>query len=283
MKNFFKSLGKALLYFCVFLAIQLLVSFVFSIVISAGVMVKLGASATEAQIAEAMAKLESEIMGYSTLIAMISNILSLAVVWLAFKIRKKKICEQIELRKCDFKMLFCATLCGISFSILSSTVVQMIPFPDSMVESFAESHGALSKGNPIVGFISVVFLAPIVEEIFFRGLIHTRLKKGMNTVAAAIVSSLLFGVMHGEIIWIMATFLMGIMLVWVFEKTKSLLPCISIHVLNNAVAQLTSEVSEITGWGAAVVCAVFVVLFVLSAFYIIKNSKQKHAVITETE
>lgn len=271
MKNFFKAIGKALLYFGAFFGIQMIVSVVMGIVMSVIVMLNMDmAAVTEAQLMEL---LEKDIMRQATLMALISNLLSLIFIWLFFKIRKKKLFAEIELHKCNFKLLIPAILFGLSFSNLVPTVIELIPFPDSLVESFMDSHSALSEGNPVVNFIAVVFIAPVVEEIFFRGLIYTRLKRGMPIIAAAVVSSLLFGVLHGEVIWILATFLMGLMLVWVFEKTRSLLPCIAIHIANNALAQLTSNITEIPDWVGFILLGVCAVLLIGSAVYIVKQNK----------
>lgn len=66
----------------------------------------------------------------------------------------------------------------------------------------------------------------------------------MPTVIAAIFSAVIFGIMHGEIIWMLYTFAVGLMLVWVFEKTKSLLACIVVHAANNGLSQLTENIPE---------------------------------------
>lgn len=274
MKKVLGAFGKALLYFVAFLGVQLIVSFAFGIVASVNMMLEIGVSAPEEQILEAMSKLESEITAYATLIALITNALSLILIWLFFKLRKKKLFIEIGLHKCNFKLLLVTAVFGVSFSNIASVIVQMLPFPESMVKSFTESHAVLNEGNPIIGFIAVVFLAPITEEVFFRGLIYTRLKRGIHIIPAAIISSLLFGALHGEVIWIMITFLMGLMLVWVFERTKSLLPCIAVHALNNALAQITSYLADDSGIVEIIILGVCVFLLICSVVYIRMDSKK---------
>lgn len=271
MKTFFKALGKALLYFAVFAGIQSVVSFAFGIALSVMLMLQSDPeSITQEQLTQL---LQNEITKYTTMIVLISNIIVLLVIWLIFLIRKKNILREIELNKCKFNPAMFAVIFGVVFSLFISTAVQMLPFPESLVNSFTQNHLTLSLGNPIVNFIAVVVITPIVEECFFRGLIYTRLKKGMHLFAAATISSLIFAVMHGEIIWIIVTFFMGLMLTWVFEKTGSLLPCIIIHFMNNALSQLTADITEIPVAVNLAIIGVSLTISVICAYLLNKNQK----------
>ena len=154
MKNFFKAIGKALLYFGAFFGIQMIVSVVIGIVMSVIMMLNMDmATVTEAQLMEL---LEEDIMRQATLMALISNLLSLIFIWLFFKIRKKKLFAEIELHKCNFKLLIPAILFGLSFSNLVPAVLELIPFPDSLVESFMDSHSALQRFSAVLHLARVV-------------------------------------------------------------------------------------------------------------------------------
>lgn len=149
----------------------------------------------------------------------------------------------------------------------------MIPFSERLVDSFTQSHLKLSGGNPLINFIAVAVIAPLVEESFFRGLIYTRLKRGMPIIAAATISSLLFAVMHGEIIWMLITFFMGMMLIWVFEKIGSLLPCIIIHIINNTISQLTVNITETPVILNLIILAVCLIISIFTAYLLNKEQK----------
>jgi len=266
MRKFLKSLGKAVLYLLFVFGMQLIVSFVFMTVVTVSMMSSGNAD---------MTSLESDLMGYTTIITLLSNALSLIFILLFFRIRKKKLFAEVQLHKCSVKQILAVGLFGISFSYFSGWLIEIIPFPESMMDSFIASHDMLSMGNPFVNFISVAILAPIVEEVFFRGLIYTRLKAGMNMVVATILSAIMFGVMHGEIIWILYAFVVGIMLVWVFETTNSLLPCIVIHIANNSLSQLTENMPDNSVGMEYVILTVSLVVLVISTIWMIKISVRK--------
>ena len=271
MKKFFKAISKAALYFLSFLGIQVVVSFVSGIVLSVILMLENGIdTVNEAQYIESFT---AKLTEYTTFITLISNILVLAIMWLFFKIRKRKLFGEIQLNKCSVKSIAAAGLFGIGFGIVLDALISIIPFSESMQNSFTDSYSALSAGNAVISFISVAIIAPIVEEVFFRGLIYTRLKSGMNKIAAALISSLLFGVMHGEIIWMLIGFMSGLALVWIFEKTKSLLGCIVVHMANNTLSQLLAGITEIPVWASCTIIGIAVILLIGTVIYI--NSAQK--------
>ena len=85
-----------------------------------------------------------------------------------------------------------------------------------------------------LGIVSVTLIAPVVEELVFRGAIQNALLRQWRFPKAAIgVAALLFGLVHGNPAQIPFAFLTGLVLGWVYFRTGSLLPCILMHLLNN--------------------------------------------------
>ena len=87
----------------------------------------------------------------------------------------------------------------------------------------------------IYEFIAALIIAPIYEELIFRGLIYDDTKKLFNVKIAALVSSILFGLMHfnGGYSQVIETAIGGLLSAYCYEKTKSLYACILLHSLNN--------------------------------------------------
>ena len=102
-----------------------------------------------------------------------------------------------------------------------------------------------------LSFILIVLLAPMVEELMFRGVLFAPLLK-YSRVLAYSVSSLSFGFLHilGPLFLDYSPFLFvtmllyiphGIALCWVYEKTGSIWPAIFLHALNNLLAMLFTQ------------------------------------------
>jgi membrane protease YdiL (CAAX protease family) len=77
-------------------------------------------------------------------------------------------------------------------------------------------------------------IVPIAEELFFRGVLYNWLRGSFGIWVAVPGSALVFGLLHGEISVAGATFVMGLVLAWFYERSNSLWPSILIHVVNNS-------------------------------------------------
>ena len=84
------------------------------------------------------------------------------------------------------------------------------------------------------------WLAPLAEEIFFRGFMLTRLREHWGGRRAIVATAACFGVLHVDPngIHMLLAFVMGLYLGFVAERTGSTLPAIACHVVNNVVYTL---------------------------------------------
>lgn len=90
----------------------------------------------------------------------------------------------------------------------------------------------------LAAFIAVSIVAPLVEELLFRGIILRGFLKYYSVKKSIIVSALLFGIMHLNPWQFLGAFMFGILFGWWFVKTRSIIPCILGHALNNSLAFL---------------------------------------------
>lgn len=91
------------------------------------------------------------------------------------------------------------------------------------------------------GYLVVCILAPLAEEVIFRGaVLRTMLEhwEGSKRWTAIIISALLFGIAHMNPAQIPHAFLMGVLLGWIYERSRSLIPCVVLHCANNTIAYL---------------------------------------------
>jgi uncharacterized protein len=97
-------------------------------------------------------------------------------------------------------------------------------------------------GNGLLGLALAVgvtvILAPIVEELFFRGFVYGVLRERMAPVAAMMVSALIFAIYHFSLWLIVPIVLLGIALAWLREWQRSIWPAVMCHALNNLLAVL---------------------------------------------
>lgn len=105
--------------------------------------------------------------------------------------------------------------------------------PDFMTESYTSTAETIYGSGMLVQILAAGIAGPIVEELIFRGLIYKRIKKMSSVMIAGILSSLLFGLYHGN--WIQApyAFIIGMVCVFVYEKYKSIIAPILLHISAN--------------------------------------------------
>lgn len=105
--------------------------------------------------------------------------------------------------------------------------------------------GELAAGDRIevvALVIGAVVLAPLWEEVFFRGLLFTAMHRRFGFAPAAIVSSLAFGLVHvegftlGSAYLVLQTGLLGLLFAWLLRRTGTLLAPMAAHALNNLFA-----------------------------------------------
>lgn len=101
----------------------------------------------------------------------------------------------------------------------------------------AGGSGAVAALRPgaVALVLHVALLAPIAEEIAFRGLIYRHLRRALVPWAAMVLSAAIFAVMHGSFGQSLWAFLLGWVAAFAYEQTRSMVTPVLIHGLFNAV------------------------------------------------
>jgi uncharacterized protein len=100
-----------------------------------------------------------------------------------------------------------------------------------------DTLSGLDTLNPYIVIVTVI-AAPVFEELIFRGIILDGFLKRYKPRTAIFLSSLIFGIAHLNLPQFLNALLLGILMGWVYWKTKSLLLTILIHFINNLSATL---------------------------------------------
>ncbi|WP_167855571.1 CPBP family intramembrane glutamic endopeptidase [Hymenobacter fodinae] len=117
--------------------------------------------------------------------------------------------------------------------IILRSSLYYLHLPNWMENSFRQL-----EMQPWLAFLMLVVAAPILEEVLFRGILLNGLLRNYRPWVAIGQSALLFGVFHCNPVQTVSAGIMGLLLGWLFYRTQSLLLCIVLHALNNAVGLL---------------------------------------------
>lgn len=127
--------------------------------------------------------------------------------------------------------------------LLQQLVVLLFPMSQSQIEG---SHRFLTSGLGAV--VLVCLIAPIVEEMLFRGVILRGFLRQYPPGVAIVHSSAVFGMAHLNVYQFMLAFLLGLLLGKLYERTRSLLPGMLVHGFYNTGVVVLAYRSEPDSW-----------------------------------
>ncbi|MCA1569248.1 MAG: CPBP family intramembrane metalloprotease [Chloroflexi bacterium] len=95
---------------------------------------------------------------------------------------------------------------------------------------------AIQMVEPWLVILAVVILAPIAEEVFFRGVVFNAWLREGGRRWAFIGSSVLFAAIHISVVALLPIFLLGLALAWIYQRTGNLLAPITMHATTNGIS-----------------------------------------------
>lgn len=148
-----------------------------------------------------------------------------------------------------------------------SRLVYLLPL-DDVIGSYEKVSSQLLKGGIGIQLVSLGIVVPIAEELIYRGLVFLRMKKLMEVWTAAVFASVMFGLFHFNLLQGVYTFMLSMVLITVFLKYRSIIPCIIIHSMANITAVLSEyyQISEAVNTGMVMYLLVMLLeLFLMGA------------------
>lgn len=248
---------KALAYFGAWFCVQILVLFVATFIISAA-----NPGMDAAWIDERINSLSLEI----NMLVGCATVLFLALV--AY-LRGSTLSKKALIRPYPPHFTVSFVLMGVAASfaialVLSIALVSGI-IPDSWIATQNDTYSDVRVASAFMQFLSVGFVAPVAEEILFRGFIFGTLKKEMPPAAAIVISALIFGIAHMTPLGIIYATALGILMGWLTWRTGSVVPSLLFHMAYNCTQAYSDGMSIIL---AVVSIPILVILFrSISNFY----------------
>jgi len=122
---------------------------------------------------------------------------------------------------------------GINVVISLTNLNQIIPglqTQENLIPELANTNLELT----IIG-IAICLVAPIVEEIVFRGYIYSQFKKNYSIIQSSILTSIIFSALHFQFQVFTAMLILSLIIHYVREKSHSTYGAIIFHVINNTI------------------------------------------------
>jgi uncharacterized protein len=147
-------------------------------------------------------------------------------------------------------------LAFIAFWVLTAIYISLVGQPDQqeLTRDLREEESL----SALIGYgVLLAFVAPLAEEVFFRGFVFGVLREKIGMVWGALATGLVFGVVHvagSPIETVGVLIILGTLLCVLYVQTGSLLPCIALHAINNSISFAATKSLPWTA-GVAIVLA----------------------------
>ena len=128
---------------------------------------------------------------------------------------------------------------GLMFGALVASAtynVVVLKGKESQEDTTAIIQGLDSPFGILMGFLAIAVVAPIVEELLFRGYLQTALGRYLKPWMAIAISSIVFGAIHFQPHALPVLALLGAVFGYLYHRTGSLKVNIALHMANNALA-----------------------------------------------
>ena len=130
----------------------------------------------------------------------------------------------------------------IGISCLMNLLIALIPIDDVEYQKIAEEM--FNNNGIVIQLVVIGILAPVSEELIFRGLIFRRSRDYVGFMWAAVCSGLFFGIYHGNLTQGIFAFFMGMLFAAIYEHFGTLWAPIVAHMANNIFATLENNLLD---------------------------------------
>lgn len=184
------------------------------------------------------------VTSFTLVMSMISLLVSIPIMYLLMKKdyeypvnpRRKERTFQLKayLKKVDVKRLNIPIIVGATAAMGVGRFITMLPF-DGILGNYKTVQENIGKSSVWMQLLVLGILTPILEELLFRGVIYKRLKMYYEVTVAAYIAAIIFAIAHFNLIQGIYAFIVGIVLMYVYEKSGNLVAPIVMHGVANIV------------------------------------------------
>jgi len=288
LKNFFKVVGSILLYLAIYSIAQIIPAIVLIFIqgIKSGFeSTKNGGVESVPDLAEVCTAFLSKNM---SIIILGGIVLASLTYYLIFKINKTSPKDYIMIKSIDVKKIISIAIFGVSLSVTTTyiwTLISSIESLKTVFNDYDELASVIFGGNSIMlTFLTVGLIVPIFEEILFRGLIFSELRKNTNQKLALIFQAIVFGIYHMDIVQGVNAFFVGFFMGWLYLRYKSILAPIILHMSINimAVASNNAYINKLLENNGFVLFITSIILSIMMFFMLFVKKGKNEKLISVT-
>lgn len=233
---------------------------------------------------------DSKLLFLTSIVSAVASSLITSLLFCCFT--RQKVSDLVMTNHVKFNIFIPVICIGMAAAMVSNKASDILEQNFSIfgIQNTVNFSNEVSSGIEIfLYFISTAVVPAFAEELAFRGIVIGTLKK-YGEAFAIITSAIMFGAMHRNITQIVFAFILGLIFGFIACKTKSIIPTIAIHCINNAYAVVV-DILNTTGIISErmhvsiyfLLVSVFCILGIVSLIYLIKNNPSFFKLTDETK
>lgn len=216
--------------------------------------------------------LEEDLENYSGIITILASVAALSIYGVLLYLRKLDVRNYIRIKRVTLLDIVLAFTLSTGFRLLTGAYfiwADNVPVLKESIENAQQSYNFNTMTNFCIVTIvlSVVVIAPVFEELLFRGMVQKELSDIMPEYCAIIIQGVMFGIAHGVLAQSIFAAAYGVVLGVIYGRTKNIAVVILAHMFFNmsSVLEIKSEdmlVRMVLSGLAMTVASIFIFFYV---------------------
>ncbi|NOZ03674.1 MAG: CPBP family intramembrane metalloprotease [FCB group bacterium] len=165
------------------------------------------------------------------------------IVFLVY--RKEPLFQRLRLQLVSSQTIIATVILSLGIVVISDEIDRLtnliFPQPEYFIK-LAEMLNTDSIGSALLLILAIVVIAPLGEEMLFRGFLQKFLEEYWKDITRAIlVTSMFFALIHLNPYWVIQIYLLGMILGYLAWRTGSVIPSFILHGINNGLALILNS------------------------------------------
>jgi CAAX protease family protein len=165
-----------------------------------------------------------------------------------FRKRELSVFKYLRIRPISKKYLLYSAVIGVSITVLGDEMGRLmdmiLPIPESMFEGMRRLLAINNIWDFLTIGITVTLIAPIIEELFFRGLLQRYFEATKGVTTGVLIASAIFGAIHFNIYMLLPILIMATIMGAMAWRVESVFPAMLVHCINNTTSLVSVNLYE---------------------------------------
>ncbi|MBR6898102.1 MAG: CPBP family intramembrane metalloprotease [Lachnospiraceae bacterium] len=232
-----KALTPFLIYLLVSAAVELVAAFVAGMFVTAFV--------SSSDIAGMQKKMMETISAWSLPITLVIQVICTGIfIWMYRSDSKRIIVKKRKMNPATYPVAF---VLGAALAMFLNGLLILTGLYALLQSTYSETASVIYNSEPWLMYLCTVIMAPIMEELMFRGIIYRRFRTYCIFSLAMLLSAVYFGIYHMNLLQFIYATLIGLLFAYGYEKFRGIIAPMIMHAGANLLSVLISTNTQVSG------------------------------------